>query len=187
MPRFRPQQSMLSGLGVAGSVLAAVVVTFALASGIVAYRLTSDDPLARASGTLVLGPQRTDAITRSPLVLRKAVATSPRGRDTAAGAATPGGGAAGSLTSAGTGRVDASPQGGGEAAKTPSQSAAPTGVGARTPVGHTLDTTSQAVSATTESLARRLHDVTGQLAEPTKPVVTGTHDALTRLLRRPPG
>ncbi|MEA2148737.1 MAG: hypothetical protein QOD69_567, partial [Solirubrobacteraceae bacterium] len=58
MLRLRPQQTVLSGLGVAGAVLAAVVVTFALASGIIAYKITTEAPLVPSTSALVLDPLR---------------------------------------------------------------------------------------------------------------------------------
>jgi hypothetical protein len=73
MPTFRPpQRTLISGFGAAGSVLAAVVLAFAVTSGIVAYSLSSVDPVPRLSGALVLDPLRTAVIAAKPLVLRPA-------------------------------------------------------------------------------------------------------------------
>src|SRR3954464_1322346 len=69
MPFRRPRNTLISGIGVAGAVLAAVVATFALVSGMVAYDLTSVDQVPRSSDALVLGALRADGRSATPLVL----------------------------------------------------------------------------------------------------------------------
>jgi hypothetical protein len=168
MSRLRPQQTVLPGLGVAGAVLAAVVVTFALASGIIAYRITSEKPLVPAPRALVLDPLRTGERTAQPLVLR-------RTGETAAGARTPVRGGAAPVAST-SGSADASfsaprgglasataPQAGGLGTSGGAETAPSGGGGGRRPVGAVLEQTTQAVGATTGSLGRRLDGITGEL------------------------
>jgi hypothetical protein len=187
MPLPRPQQSLLSGLGVAGAVLAAVVVTFALASGIIAYSLTSEEPLVASSTALVLDPLRTSDRTETPLVLRRARAAST-GVSARAASAPDRGGAAGSLSPA-RGRMSVS---GGDAAAGasagPTATAEPTpAILPRKPVGQALHDTTHAVTATTDTLARRLDasgDATRQLVHA---AAERTAAALARLLGAPQG
>jgi hypothetical protein len=188
----RPQQTVLSGLGVAGAVLAAVVVTFTVASGLVAYSLTSDDPLAASSDALVLDQSRTAIAAARPLVLQATESRAARGRSSAtavavAGAAANARGAAGSLSAThGGGRAGAadtvdSTQ---ATATGPGGQPAPPGEASRTPVGGALDDTTQAVGATTASLARRLEDVTATIETHTQPIVDLTRAALSATLAR---
>ncbi len=163
----RPQHSLLSGLGVAGAVLAAVVVTFTLASGIVAYNLTSADPIVTSSHAIVLDPLRAADGVAAPLVLRGAGDAGARTGSSGAVAggsprdanATAGGQVKGSLSS--TGAEGAGVRAGDSADAAGAQ---PTPGAARRPVvGKALDDTSQAVGVTADSLARRLEVVTGTL------------------------
>lgn len=186
MPHLRSQQSVLSGLGVAGAVLAAVVVTFALASGIIAYSLTSAEPLAASSSALVLDPLRVGERAAAPLVLRRAPASADGVSARAAAAPpAPNGGAAGSLSPA-TGGVTPTagpPDAGSGATGAPSATAQPTpGVLPRRPVGEALEDTTQAVAATTDSLTLRL-DATGDATrELVHTAADRTAAALARLL-----
>jgi hypothetical protein len=172
MPSLRrTQQTILSSVGAAGAVLAAVVVTFALASGIVAYSLTSVDPLPRPSGALVLAPLGPGVTAAKPLVLRRApAATATRRSAPAAGAAGPASastrdreavaGAPPPQGGRGSGGKTG-PQDGGDGAAAPAQPApdraAPQPLLA--PIGDTVGATGQAVAETTDSLARRLDTV----------------------------
>ena len=189
MPRLRLQRSVLSGLGVAGAVLAAVVVTFALASGIIAYSLTSPEPLVASSTVLVLDPLRTTDRGATPLVLRRAPASGASARTAAAPAQANRGGAAGTLSPA-RGRVSVSagagPQdSGGGASTAPSVTAQPTPGIQRKPVGAALEDTTDAVGATTDSLTRRL-DATGDATrELVRTAADRTAAALARLLGAP--
>jgi hypothetical protein len=176
---------MVSGLGVAGAVLAAVVVTFTLASGIVAYSLTSSDPLTPSSNTLVL-ESRAGKLAAKPLVLHRATAAATAARNgsspfaaAAAGGAGPGV-ARGSLTAdRGRGGSNPGPNGPGDDASTPGTAGQPGPVSPpRKPVGAKLGTTTQRVGATTDSLARRLRAVTAELATQTQPLADGTRDAV---------
>jgi hypothetical protein len=176
---------MLSGLGVAGAVLAAIVLTFTLASGIVAYSLTSSDPLTPSSNALVLD-SRTAKLATKPLVLHRAdaTATGARKRSTALAAAAAGGAgqgvARGSLTAdrARGGSNPGAPNSGGEAS-TPDTAGQPGAVSApKKPVGAKLNDTTQAVGASTDSLARHLRAVTAELAARTQPLADGTRDSV---------
>jgi hypothetical protein len=162
----RPQDTLISGIGigVAGAVLAAVVVTFALVSGFVAYSFTSVDPLPRSSDALVLGPLRADTTAAEPLVLRRAV---QRRSVPATGTAAPANRRTGEPALAAL-----SPQGGaGAGAKTepePEQHAGdvaappahPAPDRLLQPVGGAIGATGEALHATTESLARPIDAVT---------------------------
>jgi hypothetical protein len=189
MPLPRPQQSLLSGLGVAGAVLAAVVVTFALASGIIAYSLTSEEPLVASSTALVLDPLRTSDRSDTPLVLRRARAAST-GVSARAASAPDRGGAAGAMSPA-RGRMAVSGGSGDAAAGAsdgPTATAEPTpAILPRKPVGQALHDTTHAVTATTDTLARRLDatgDATRQLVHA---AAERTAAALARLLGAPQG
>jgi hypothetical protein len=178
---------MLSGLGVAGAVLAAVVVTFTLASGIIAYTLTSDDPLTPATGALVFDSLRGSDLTAKPIVLRGAGAgaasTPSRSSAAASAAGAPGYGGRGAratLSQKTRGRGPGSgAQGGAGGAGTTEQSANPGDLGGpRKPVGKALGDTTQAVGATTVSLARRLREITGAVRTAAKPIAQDSGDAL---------
>jgi hypothetical protein len=179
MSRFRrPQQSVISGLGVAGAVLAAVVVTFTVASGIVAYSLTSEDPLVTRSGhTLVLDPLRSAKLDDAPLVLRPAAATSPARRRSlyasqAPGAATLRGAADGALSSTrGGGRAALGTQLGAGGSSTPLPVAGQIGQALRKPVGQALGETTHAVGAKTGTLGRQIKATTVALKAGTEAVV----------------
>ena len=187
MPSFRrPPRTLISGLGVAAAVLAAVVVAFAVASGIVAYSLTSVDPLPRADGALVLAPLRTNARVATPLVLRPATATRRRAVASAGTARSGVAGARAHETADGgpsprAGRrslADAAPQHGGGSADrpaAPAPAAQPAPDPLLQPVGDAIGTTGEAVGATTDSLARRLDPVTTTVGAVT--------DATTHALR----
>jgi hypothetical protein len=173
MPSFRrPPRTLISGLGVAGAVLAAVVIAFAAVSGIVAYSLTSVDPLPRADSALVLDPLRTNAHVAKPLVLRPApparrravssVGTARSGVASARAQRT-----AGDALSPRAGRralAGAAPQHDGAAPA--DRPVAPAGAAHAAPdpllqpVGDAIGATGEAVGATTDSLARRLDTVT---------------------------
>jgi hypothetical protein len=179
----------MSGFGVAGSVLAAVVVAFTVASGMVAYSLTSVDPLPRSSGALVLDPLRTSVIAAKPLVLRPArptahrrasaaaarrapVATVPV-RDTVAGAL--------SLHPGPRSVAADDPQGGGDANR-PAPSAQPAPERLLKPVGDAIEATGQAVGATTDSLAKVTTAVVAH-TEPVASAVGAVADASVQALR----
>jgi len=195
MLRIRPQQTMLSGLGVAGAVLAAVVVTYALASGIISYSLTAEEPLVPSSAALVLGPASATRLPRGPLVLpRSARAARARSAARAAGTAAAGrsGGASGSLSASRGGRVlgiqtPGGTQGSSTGGNPTTQPVA--GIGSR-PVGEALGDTTQAVGATTGSLGRGLRGATEELKTTTHELVDTvagrTAAALLRLLGNHP-
>lgn len=201
MPRLhRPQQSMLSGLGVAGAVLAAIVVTFTLASGIVAYSLTSDDPLTPSSDALVLDSPRSADLAKTPIVLRRADASGTRRGSSALAATTAGsagnGLAHGSLT-ADRGRGGSDPGTRDRGTDLPAADAGdqplPISGPPRRPVGEALGDTTQAVGVTTDSLTRRLQAVSTTLQpvsagtrEALRTTVGATTGALARLLAPPP-
>jgi hypothetical protein len=199
MPLFRrPQHTVLSGLGVAGVVLASVVLTFTVASGIIAYSLTSEDPLPSTSSAalvlslgaahpgdkpLILHGNRTTRLRTPAAALRgNAAATQARGRADGALSA--------SSQNRGSGGVAAD-----SVVPVPGdQSAGRQPV--RRPIGKALGDTTHAVGATTDSLGRRLDGVTDRLAAHVAPVVqqTGaivqtvadrTNAVLLRLLRKP--
>jgi hypothetical protein len=173
MPFRRPQDTLLSGIGVAGAVLAAVVLTFTLVSGFVAFSLTSVDQLPRSSDALVLGPLRTDSVEAKPLVLRRAHAPAAQRHSTrpAASAASAAPAAVGTREPA---VVALSPQGGrGSAAKPEAQQHAGDGAAPSAqpapdrllqPLGDAIGATGQAVGATTESLTRRIDTVAANAA-----------------------
>jgi hypothetical protein len=197
MPSFRrPPRTLISGLGVAGGVLAAVVMAFAVASGFVAYSLTSVDPLPRSSGALVLDPLRTGAVAAKPLVLRPAPAVTPRRRAAAnAGAARSGVASArvrhtvadGLSPRAGRRTIaGAEPQRAGDDAGRPAAPSQPAPDHPLQPVGGAIGATGQAVGATADSLANRLDTVTAAVGARTEPVATAVGavaDATTEALR----
>src|SRR3954447_10820420 len=86
----RPQHTFLSGLGMAGAgpsagaVLAAVVVAFTVASGIIAYSLTSEDPVAGSSSAALVLDLRAADTGAAPVVLH-ARTTARRAGERAAG------------------------------------------------------------------------------------------------------
>lgn len=183
----RLQQTMLSGLGVAGSVLAAVLVTFTIVSGIVAYRWTSAETSSPATGALVLDPLRVDARSDGPLVLaRPAGARTSRssGSRPAGARAT---GASATVAGSGRGRAEPSraPKGTG-AGSDGAQDAAPATAGpaaprpSRGPVADAIDGTSQAVSATTGSLSRRLDAVATGLQTTAAQTRAAVREAVSR-------
>jgi hypothetical protein len=167
MPLRRPHNTLISGIGVAGAVLAAVVVTFALVSGFVAFSLTSVDQLPRSSDALVLSPLRTDSVAAKPLVLRRAHASAAQRRSAppaaatgaaaaAAGTRVPAVAALAPAAAHGPGPKPAPQQPAGDGAA-PSAHPAPDRL--LQPVGDAIGATGQAVGATTESLARRIDTV----------------------------
>ena len=182
----RPQQFVLSGFGVAGAVLAAVVVTFTLASGIVAYNLTSADPIVTSSHALVLDPLRATGQSAAPLVLRGARGVRSRARDTtragvartASAGATARGQIKGSLSPHGSDRSGGRD---GVSAQDPVASQPPS-TGVRRPVGKALEDTTQAVGATTDSLSRRLQSVTGTLGSHTQQIGQESGTALREVV-----
>jgi hypothetical protein len=202
MPRVhRPQHTFLSGLGMAGAVLAAVVLAFTVASGIIAYSLTSEDPVAgSSSAALVLDLRAADA-GDAPLVLHARTAArrtgeraaAPTERARAASAADVRGAADGALSaSSGTQSSGAGAPNG--ASSVPSDAAAEAPAG-KLPVGKALGQTTQAVSATTDTVGRRLQGVTDNVTDGLAPATqqTGallqaiaqrTSAALDRLLRK---
>jgi hypothetical protein len=195
MLRLRPQQTVLSGLGVAGAVLAAVVVTFALASGIIAYRITTEAPLVPSTSALVLDPLRAGARTAEPLVLRRTGQTAAGTRTLVRGGAVTGastrGSANASLTTARGGlATDIAPQAGGLGTSGGSDETAQPGGGGRGSVGAVLEQTTQVVGATTGSVGRRLQGITGELDTRTREhvstVLRRTAAAVARLLAGPP-
>jgi hypothetical protein len=179
---------MLSGLGVAGAVLAAIVVTFTLASGIVAYSLTSDDPLTPASGALVLDSLalRSGELAGRPIVLRSADATASARRSSSAVAAVAGGSgghgvAHGSLT-ADPVRGGAGPGDGDDAGTDGGAEPVPVSAPPRRPGATALQDTTQAVGATTDSLARRLKVAAADTRDALRSTVGATTGTLARLL-----
>lgn len=197
MPSFRrPPRTLISGLGVAGAVLAAVVMAFAVASGFVAYNLTSVDPLPRSSGALVLEPLRTGAVAAEPLVLRPAPAPTARRRAAANGGAARSGVASArvretvadglSPRAARRSSAGADPQRAGDDASRPAAPAQPAPAHLLQPVHDAVGATGQAVGATTDSLANRLDTVTAAVGAHTEPVATtvgAVADATTKALR----
>ncbi len=191
-PLRRPAQSTVSGLGVAGAVLAAVVVTFATASGFVAYSLTSEDPIAPQSAELVLDSGSPARLDSTPLVLR-AAATDRTRRAAAAGARAVA--ATTSVARAGRGSVDGSrtsdagsgPATGGQddgaAATTNTPGATPGRV--LEPVDGALGATTDAVDATTSSLTRGLRTAAQRLRTDTKRAVADTGDVLQNVAGGP--
>jgi hypothetical protein len=186
----RPQQSMLSGLGVAGAVLAAVVVTFTLASGIIAYTLTSEDPLSPSTGTLVLGSLRTD-VARTPIVLRDPGSGGRHALATAGVARAAGGfrGAEGTLSAPAQNtarRAGNAQQGGGGAdagaATAPTAQPGDISVPPRKPGVGTLSGTSHGLGATTAALTIRLRAITDSLAALVKPIAQDPGVALRATL-----
>jgi hypothetical protein len=199
MPTFRrPPRTLISGFGVAGSVLAAVVVAFAVASSIVAFSITSVEPLQRSSGALVLHPLRTAVVAAKPLVLRPARPTAHRRGAAAAGAGT---GAVASVRvrdivagelSLHPGRrplpVD-DPQAGGHADR-PVPSAQPAPDRLLKPVGDVVGATGDVVAATTDALAKVTTAVGGRtepVASTVKAVVNATAEALRTAADRSAG
>lgn len=181
-PLSRPQQTVLSGLGVAGAVLAAVVVTFAVASGIVAYSLTSADPIAAPATELVLNPLRPGQTATAPLVLRTA-APAPRRRSSDRAAATTAAAdrraAHGSLTTQDGGReVADDPHGHSTGAEPGDQTSSRPPARELAPVNDAVGATGDAVDATTGPLARRLRATVEQLGTRTERTVTETRDVL---------
>jgi hypothetical protein len=198
MPFRRPQDTLISGIGVAAAVLAAVVVTFALVSGFVAFSLTSVDQLPRSSDALVLSPLRTKSVAVRPLVLRRAHAPTAQRRSAppaAAAAAAPG--ATGTRKPAvvalspqavhGSGPKPAPQRHAGDGAA-PSVHPAPDRL--LQPVGDAIGATGQAVGATTESLARRIDTVAataGATVAETRELLRTTVDRSGRVVGRPLG
>jgi hypothetical protein len=196
MPSLRrPQQTVLSSVGVAGAVLAAVVVTFALASGIVTYNLTSVDPLPRPSGTLVLAPIAAGVTSAKPLVLRRtraAAAKRPAAGAVAVSAATPRRDVVASRRHGRGSPATTKPQAAGENPAAPAQPAADraTPEPLLAPVGDAVGATGQAVGATTDSLARRLDTVAaavGGTADVLRTTADGSGRLVGRLLGDSPG
>jgi hypothetical protein len=186
MPTVRPpQRTLISGLGVAGSVLAAVVLAFAVTSGIVAYSLSSVDPVPRLSGALVLDPLRTAVIAAKPLVLRPARPVARRRASAAAGA----GPAAAVATvrnglSLHTGDLPVTvsdPQDGGNADR-PAASTQPAPDHLLEPAGDAVGATGHAVGATTDSLTTITTAVAAR-TEPLASIVAAVVDATTEALR----
>jgi hypothetical protein len=194
MPFRRPQDTLISSIGVAGAVLAAVVVTFALVSGFVAFSLTSVDQLPQSSDALVLSPLRTDGVAAKPLVLRRAHAPAVQRRAAPATAAAIAPAAAGTRAPA---VAALSSQGGRSSAGKPApQQNADDGAGPSAhpapdrrlqPVGDAIGATGQAVGATTESLARRIDAVAataGAAVAATRDLLRTTVDRSGRVVGR---
>ncbi|MEA2183798.1 MAG: hypothetical protein QOF69_2983 [Solirubrobacteraceae bacterium] len=68
----RPQRTLLPGLGVAGAVLAAVILAFMSTGAIVAFNLLSSDPQAGRSTPIVLTGPASSSPTRTPLARSRA-------------------------------------------------------------------------------------------------------------------
>lgn len=68
----RPQRTLLPGLGVAGAVLAAVILAFMSTGAIVAFNLLSGDPQAGRSTPIVLTGPASSPPTRTPLARSRA-------------------------------------------------------------------------------------------------------------------
>ncbi|HUR85397.1 MAG TPA: hypothetical protein VMY78_08625 [Solirubrobacteraceae bacterium] len=193
-PLRRPAQSTVSGLGVAGAVLAAVVVTFAAASGFVAYSLTSEDPIAPQSAELVLDTGSLARMDSTPLVLR-AAATDRTRRPAAAG--TRAVAASTSVARAGRGTVDGSRTSGAGTGRGPGAGGQDDGGSATTntpgatparvlePVSDALGATTGAVDATTSSLTRRLRAAAERLRTDTGRAVGDTGDILQNVADGP--
>jgi hypothetical protein len=200
MPSLRrPQQTVLSSIGAAGAVLAAVVVTFALTSGIVAYDLTSVDRPPRPSATLVLAPIGAAVTTAEPLVMRRArTATATRPSAPAVGAVapvsttTPGREpfASGRRGRSSPATTNARDSGDGPAVPTQQASDGATPQPLLAPVGDAVGATGEAVGATTDSLARRLDTVAaavGTAGDVLRTTADGSGRVVGRLLGNSPG
>jgi len=199
LSRFRrPQQTLFPGLGVAGTVVAAVIATSALASGIVAYSLSSKDPLARPSAALVLDPVRPDTIAETPPVRRGArePATSRRSRRAAVVAAgADRQGAVGSLpfpqgVAPGS---DPGPQHGGDGVAGPERTAQPVPDRAPEPVHRRTGSLAGGLRATagvlgtdTEAIASTVVVALDDTGDALRNVAGGAGTAVARLLVRPP-
>jgi hypothetical protein len=179
LSRFRrPQQTLLPGLGVAAAVVAAVIATSALASGIIVYSLSSEDPPARPSAALVLDPVRPDVSAAKPLVRRGArePVTSRRSRATPAAApAVAGSGrrdsaVEGSLSPQGiTPGSDPGPRRGGDGSAAPEQTVPSAPDDKLAPDG-APDATIPVVHAATDPLARGLRATVGALGAHTEAI-----------------
>jgi hypothetical protein len=195
MPFPRPRNTLISGVGVAGAVLAAVVATFALVSGIVAYNVTSVDQLPRSSDALVLGALRADSESATPLVLgrphapatqRRPAPAAPDARPALARAGTRAP-AVTALSPPGERASDpkSEPQqhaGDGDGGGAP-PSVQPAPDRPLEPVGDAIGATGEAVGATTESLTRRIDTVAvtaGAAVAATRDVLRTTADRTGR-------
>jgi hypothetical protein len=179
MPRVhRPQNTFLSGLGMAGSVLAAVVLAFTVASGIIAYSLTSEDPVATSSSAALVLDLRAADVGDAPLVLHARSAPRRAGERAAAStqqaraaAADVRGAADGALSaSSGTQSSGGGAPNGGSSQNDPT---AQTSSG-KLPVGKALGQTTQAVGATTDTVGRRLQGVTDNVTDGLAPATQQT-------------
>ena len=185
MPRsLRRPQTVLSSLGMAGAVLASVVVTFAVASGLIAYNLTSSDPIpVSSSAALVLDLRAADS-GDAPLVLSARHTSRAHDQRAAtalrksAAAADVRGLADGSLSASSRSRGASGGAGNTGSGDDPAPSPRPEPV--RRPVGKALGDTTQAVGATTGSLGRRLETVTDALG----PVVQQTGELVQAIAVR---
>ena len=186
----RPPRTIASSVGVAGAVLASVVVTFALASSLVAYNLTSVDPVPRPSRPLVLAPVGARVTTAKPLVLRPARATTAQQAAAPAAVVRPvavakpaGDGAAVALRRRGT-RATPKPQDAGDTTIAPAKPASdpPAPQPLLSPVGETVGATGQAVGATTDALGRRLDTVTAAAGDALRTTADRSGRVVGRLL-----
>jgi hypothetical protein len=185
----RPQHTFLSGLGMAGAVLAAVVLAFTVASGIIAYSLTSEDPVAGSSSAALVLDLRAADTGDAPLVLHarqaarntgdRAAASTQRAR---AAAADVRGAADGALSaSSGTQSSGAGAPNGASSVPSDVTAEAPTG---KLPVGKALGQTTQAVGATTDTVGRRLQDVTDNVTDGLAPATQQTGALLQAIAQR---
>jgi hypothetical protein len=179
----RLQHQTFSGLGVMSALLAAVAAAFALVSGIVAYDLNSDDPLAQASRALVLDPLHVPATAARPVVLDAArgdrraerPADSSRSRASGGGASR---GAVRASPSTQTGAVDAGRGRRPNAGHMAGPIRPPRAAGSATATGR--------VDARAGSLARRLGAVGERLLPPARTGAPTLERSVARLLGGPP-
>ena len=184
MPSVRHRRSVLAGLGVAGSVLGAVVAAFALASAIVAFSVWPEDPIrstppaytldaptvverGRADPALVVpAPASTGATTTSASAGR----TTTGDRDDASPAA------AGEAAQGASGGFDPAPatDGDGDSPVPPPPPVSPSDEDGLGQLGGAVDDTTSAV-------ARSLRAVTGSLGDGLRPVSPLLDDAVTGL------
>lgn len=173
----------------AGSVLAAVVLAFAVASGIIAYSLTSEDPVATSgSAALVLDLRAADSAD-APLVLH-ARRAARAGRDQPAAPARRAATVAADVRGAADGALSASSRtqsSGGGAPNGASSVPDHAGAGAEPaepPVVKALGETTQAVGATTDTLGRRLQGVTDGVTGGLVPATQQTGALLQAIAQR---
>jgi len=190
MPSVRHRRSVLAGLGVAGSVLGAVVAAFALASAIVAFSVWPEDPIrstppaytldaptvverGRADPALVVpAPASTGATTTSASAGRTATGDRDAARRDGAPPA-----AAGLAAQGASGEFDP----GAPATDGDADSPAPPPPPVSPSDEDGLGQLGGAVDGTTSAVARSLRAVTGSLGDGLRPVSPLLHVAVTGL------